>query len=416
MKVYWIEVRRSPLVWCLPLLLLVEFASVFGRSQWWIGVWPQASAAAQIPAIFFAPAFSAAAAWSVNRSLRTGMLEQRRNSAQPLWKLDLIHFLATLTHGIAVYTIGIVAAALVTFPDAGRGFLWPSYLLLGAATITACAAVGHIVGRLTNSPFAAPVICGLATFVGLGSLGKSLGLFVLSGSPAYEVPSKALAPRIVLAAVLVAIAVLAPSLFKPTTLWSPKGDQRLVIGMGFVGAVITTMVLISMSGPIQAPRSASVDPLCSQGAPKVCVWPEDKKYLNELAAMAQRLDEIPQDWITVPRAMYERGLRKPSEKTANDFEVLEGNFWFVSPNMAGSVMELSLHVQCPEDEAVGLAIRELEAWLEVRANNNQPRRGIYGGPPGVDYNMLSRVAAATEAEQKTWVDNRLRATRKTSCD
>jgi hypothetical protein len=147
MGLYLVELRRSPLRWWLPVFVLVDVAAVFGRSQWWIGVWPQASAAAQIPSLFFAPVLAAGAAWSASRARRYRMTDQLAAAALPGWRVEVVQLAATLTYGLVAYLVGMVAAAAVSAPDAGPGFLWPGYVVLGACVIVASAAVGHVAGR-----------------------------------------------------------------------------------------------------------------------------------------------------------------------------------------------------------------------------------------------------------------------------
>lgn len=60
-RAFWIELRRSPLRWALPVLIAIELGMLFGRNTDWIGVWPQASAAAQVPVAEMAILLSAAA-------------------------------------------------------------------------------------------------------------------------------------------------------------------------------------------------------------------------------------------------------------------------------------------------------------------------------------------------------------------
>lgn len=418
MRMYWIELRRSPLLWCIPLLITVDLAAIFGRSRWWIGVWPQASAAAQIPSIFFAPVFAAAAAWAVSRSLRRGVAEQRSAAARAGWKIELTQFAATLTYGLATYLVGAIAAAIVTVKDGGPGFLWPSYLLLGAATITICAAIGHCVGTWTQSAYAAPVICGLACFVFLGSLGRLFGLFVLSGPPDAQIEPGVVAARLFFAAILIVIATLG----RPTTRRQFRGwaKSRNFLWVRATSAVAAPLALIALpaTGPVQTERPAPSHPSCSTGSPRVCVWPEDRKYLPQLTKMAARLADIPQDWVKTPEAFYERGLRGPME-SANDFEVVEGNMWLAVPSMVGNVIQASVVDDCSEiredsQQKVSMAMFELQVWLEFRATGAMERTGVYGGPP-VDHAAISAVARESEAAQAAWTSERLELIREAPC-
>ncbi|MFD3759098.1 ABC transporter permease [Streptomyces sp. NPDC058622] len=422
MKVLWIEFRRSPLLLVLPLLVAVDLASIFGRSRWWIGVWPQASAAAQIPALFFAPIAAAATVWAVGRSLRRGVAEQRETAARAGWRIEAAQFTATLAHVLIAYVLGAAAAAAVTVPEGGPGFLWPGYLLLGASTIVACTAIGHAVGRLSTSVIAAPVICGLACFVAIGALGSpdQLGFYVLSGSPARKLSESALLSHLALALFLAAFAVLGPSVFRRKSGLRTAAAPARAAGLAAITAVFASLVALVSAGPVQVDRENTGTPLCSSGAPRVCLWPEDRTYLPEVTAMVKRLDAIPQDWIKMPQTFHEAGLRPWSEASANDFEIIEGNLWFVSPNLAGAIMRDSIPMRCEqwrEDslERLSAATFEIQTWLEFRANGPNERKGIHGGPPGVDFAAIEKISKEGEPAQKAWVDQRLNVIEETPC-
>ncbi|MFJ8957726.1 ABC transporter permease [Streptomyces sp. NPDC102381] len=435
MKIYLIEVRRSPLLWFFPVLLIVDLAAVFGRSQWWIGVWPEASAAAQIPALFFAPVAAAAAAWSVGRVYRRGVAELQGAAAQAKWKMELAQFSATLTYCFGAYAVGALAAAAVTFSDGGSGFLWPSYLFLGAGAILACAAVGHFTASLWHAPFVAPVVCGLSCFLVISVVGtpNNLGLFVLSGSPTREVDTGSLAARLALSLSLALLAVFGSSSLRRNSLWKPSSKIR-VLGIGLVSAAVLSAAVVVTVGPTQKVRAAPQNPLCTHGEkPRVCVWPEHRKYLAEVDAMAKRLKEIPQKWIKMPGTFYELGLRGQAQGASEpsgpprtprdsqmDFEILEGNMWFVSPSLAGSIMQLSIPNRCDawdpnKVERLSLAAFEVETWLEYRANGSSERNGVNGGPPGVKFSEIQRVSRSDEGAQARWVARRLKVISETPC-
>ncbi|MFE9046241.1 hypothetical protein ACFYOG_35820 [Streptomyces sp. NPDC007818] len=418
---YWIEIRRSPLLWCLPVLLVVDLAAVFGRSQYWIGIWPQASAAAQIPALFFAPAFAAAAAWAVGRTLRRGIEERYRAAARPQWHMEALQFLATATYGLGVYAVGALAAAVVSIPDAGPGFLWPSYLLLGGAVILGCSAIGHVVGRYSRSMVAAPVICGLACFVAIGGVGspRNLGLYALSGDPGIEISWKALAARIFLAFALTLAAIFTPGSFgRKAGGWGSAG--RRVPAMGAVFSIILGGVLLLTSGALRVDRDAPHTPLCSQGSPRVCIWPENRKYLPQISAMAERIGAIPQSWIRTPATFYELGVRPVGNGTANDFSVSEGNLWFAAPNMAGSVIQLSIPIRCESlspqvANEVSTAMAQVEMWLEFRAMGTSEEPSVNSSMPRSDLDAAQRIAGSSEKEQDTWVKKRLKVIQEAPC-
>lgn len=422
MRIYLTEIRRSPLLWCFPLLVVVDLAAVFGRSQYWIGIWPQASAATQIPALFFAPVVGAAAAWTVGRSQRRGIAEFRSAAARPAWHMEAAQLVATLTYGLGAYTVGAVAAAAASMPEAGPGFLWPGYLLLGACVIVACGAIGHLIGRWSRSSYAAPVICGLGCFVLLGTLGgpHGMGFFFLSGPPDAALNPVAVIARLLLAFVLAALAIFAPDLpRRGISQWGVMRGRK--IAGGVMGAVLI-IVAVPVVGPVRVERTPPEEPLCSSGASRVCVWPEDRKYLPELSAMAGRLSTIPQDWIRVPGVFYERGLRPDPRLKPMDFDTSEGQLFFAAVTMATQTLHQSVDMtrRCDprQSESAGKAANaseELWLWLQFRAVGTGDNAGVRISGPQEQVIAARNAVRSSETEQREWTRERLAVMNEATC-
>ncbi|MFF0389246.1 hypothetical protein ACFYS8_11180 [Kitasatospora sp. NPDC004615] len=130
-RAYRTELRRSPLRWVFPVLVAVVLLVLFGRDRSWIGVWSQASAAAQIPAFYLGPAMAGAAAWAAAARRRAGVVVGFA-AARPSWRIEAVQVAAGLTYGLAAYAVGVLTAVAVTVRDGGPGFWWPGYVLLGA--------------------------------------------------------------------------------------------------------------------------------------------------------------------------------------------------------------------------------------------------------------------------------------------
>ncbi|WP_441251317.1 ABC transporter permease [Kitasatospora sp. McL0602] len=421
MRIYWIEVRRSPLRWWLPVLLALDFAAIFGRSQWWIGVWPQASVAAQLPSLYFGPALAASATWTAGRARRAGINEQLGASARPAWQLELAQLAATLSYGTLVYLIGAAAAAAVSLSDAGPGFLWPGYLLLGFGVMIGCAGLGHVVGRWSSSPYAASAVCGLGCFVFLGWVGNpsALDLFMLSGDPFIKVAVSPLLVRLALGCGLAAIAVLVA---RPTFRRHGRGrwqttPARRFTALGVVVAFVLAAVAVGPAGRIRVQRAAAANPVCSETVPRVCLWPEDRKYLPEATAMAARMSKIPAGMFTVPGDFYEQGLRSSQP---NDFYILEGSLWDPAISMGSAIVQseippLCLAVDNETMERIGLASGELSMWLAARIYGAGRPVNMHGGPPGVDMEFIARLTTQPEEAQIAWAQQRLQTLHSVSC-
>lgn len=418
MMLYWMEVRRSPMRLFLPLLVGIDLLTLFGRSTWWIGVWPQASAAAQVPSFFFGPALAAAAAWSGGRTHRSGMGEQLAVAARPPWRIEAAHLAATLTYGVIAYAVGVLAAGLVSLRQAGPGFLWPGYPLLGLCVIVLCGAIGYMVGRWSVWRFGAPITVGVALFLLLGWLGApqpaGIGLSVLVGDPQFMVRFEAIAARLMLAVFATVLAVVLPAWLRATASTGRKIAGG-VAALAFVAAVMT----IGAAGPLEAMRPPPVRPVCTTTVPEVCLWPEDRKYLPAVAAMANRLAAMPTGLVTLPRVFYERGLRPGRTYYYSDFLIIEGSTWSVSPSMSGAIMSATLPSLCnasgvTSDNVRQTALFNLDAWLQVRANGEGQPSTVHGGPP-IDLHAVARLAASPDATQARWVREQLSTIRATPC-
>jgi hypothetical protein len=419
MVIFLMELRRSPLRWWLPFLIALDIAVLFGRAQWWIGVWPQASAAAQVPSFYIGPFLAAYASWSSGRRHRFGFEDQYTAGSKSRWKIELIHLASTLVYGLAAYVVGSFVAAAASFDEAGAGFLWPGYLLLGSTLIVLCTAIGHLAGRWFPSSFITPVACGLACFIALTVIGgpSDAAFFVLSGGPSIELAPTGLALRLALCLAVVALAVLAPR-----TLTGYAGKQvQLTTRLPAVGCLILTAACLAgvlSGGPLRVERKAPDTPLCTAAEPEICLWPEERKYLPQVEAMAKRVAELPPN-IKSPAAFYEEGLRgKVAEDT--DFSIFEGSMWEVAASMSISISRTSTPPFChavdskAENKRI-MAYFELNSWLAARITGAGQPANIHGGPPGVDQKEIAKIIKWSESDQQSWAQKRLDVIEDTRC-
>ncbi|MBP5938360.1 ABC transporter permease [Streptomyces acidiscabies] len=419
MRIFWMELRRSPLRWWFPALVALDVAVLFGRSQWWIGVWPQASAAAQVPAFYLGPFLAAYAAWASGRIYRLGFEDQHTAGTRPRWQVEGAHIAAVAVYGYVAYLMGAAVAAAVSYHDAGPGFLWPSYLLLGAALILLCIAVGHLAGRWFPSAFATPVVSGLACFLVVTMNGSptKAGLFVLSGGPAMEVTPEHLAVRWALALSAVAVAVLTPR-----TLPGYTGERGKVIArlpaIGTSALAVACLAGVLTAGPVQTARANPSAPLCTHAEPKICVWPEERMYLPRLEAMARRISALP-PVIKSPSAFYEEGLRGDKAQDV-DFSIFEGSMWEVADSMSIAITRTSTPPYCEAVDSASedrrtQAYFELDSWLAARISGAGQPSNIHGGPPGVDQAAIARLIKQPEAAQEIWAKKRITVIEGTRC-
>ncbi|MFI9249420.1 ABC transporter permease [Streptomyces sp. NPDC053069] len=426
LSIFRMELRRSPVLTALPVLIAVDLAVLFGRTRYWVGVWPEASAAAQMVTLFLGPVLAAIAAWQAGRASRAQMPESLLAAARPGWQIESARLAATLTLGFTAYAVGCLVAAAVSLPDAGPGFLWPSYILMGANTLILFAAAGHLAGRWSPSPAFTPVVCALGGFVVMMGVGQNLGLFVLSGTPDQMLRLQPIAVHFAFAAALTVLAVTLPRPHAATgrlPRWPPSVVQRLSVVVPAAGAAFA-LVAVPAAGEVRAERPATaVRPLCGKvaGVPsQVCVWPEHRKYLADLVSMAGHVSRIPQPWIKMPRRMSEYGLM-PTSMGDGGFDVTEGHVRTAAIAMSNSVFYTSFPKCRPPAErrdAWQLAKDRVTLWLEYRAMAEDPGVADAGlSMSGVSQAQADAAAAVRmpESAQRKWTAQQFTVLRTSGC-
>lgn len=408
MRVIWLETRRSPLRWWLPLFVVLNLAILFGRSTSWIGVWPQASAAAQLGGYALTAMAGAAGSWCAGREHRSGTNGMLSASWRSRWQADFAQFSSTVLYVGVPYLIGAGAAAIVSAGEAGPGFLWPGYLLLGAGTLLLSTAAGHLAGKYLVGKFAPTVAIAVLILV-FGMFGsRRLELFVLSGMPQEEVLAPALTARIILALAVAAAAVLLPGRLSGGASWNRL--RRLSKVTITVAAVAGCIVVAGAAGPLRATRPAPAVPLCNAQKPRVCMWPDHRKYLPEIAAMAGRLTKLPSGLFKVPDTFYERGVQ-PNAAPSSGF-LLINEVFSVPDALAGDVMENTFRAcDFPDERADDYYEQNfsMKQWLAVHAYGAKFPNYIQGGPEDIDMAEIYRVTRQPDAQQAAWVRARVAA-------
>ncbi|MFE0681094.1 ABC transporter permease [Streptomyces sp. NPDC058961] len=414
LNAYRIELRRSPLLTAFPVMIAVDLVVLFGRSRYWIGVWPEASVAAQVGTLFLGSVLAGVSAWQAGRASRAKMPEFLLGAARPGWRIEAVRLAATLTLGFLAYGAGCLVAAAVSFRDAGPGFLWPSYLLLGASTLIIFASVGHLAGRWWPSAGFTPVVCALGCFISM--LALPFKFDVLAGPPDTHLRPLPVALRLLWALAFAVLAVTAPARRSRSADDIPlRRMPRHVLGVAVVSAMCCLIVVaaVSAAGELSVQRPASaVTPLCDradEGAPRVCVWPEHRKYLPDLTRMAQRLGQTAtaQPGVEVPAGFSEFGLHR-TMLGDRGFDITEGHVRTAAIAMAHDVFTTSFG-QCrpPRSEfRAWQAIDNLQLWLEYRSMGQDPAtadQGIHTEGASEAQREASGAARMSSAEQEKWV-------------
>ncbi|MEE4492039.1 DUF7224 domain-containing protein [Streptomyces sp. BE230] len=412
LNAYRIELRRSPLLTAFPVMIAVDLLVLFGRSRYWIGVWPEASVAAQVVTLFLGPVLAGVSAWQAGRSSRSGMPEALLATARPVWRLESARLTATLTLGFLAYAIGCLTAAVISFDEAGPGFLWPSYLLLGASTLIIFASVGHLAGRWWPSAAFTPAVCAMGAFISM--LALPFRFNVLAGPPDQHLRPLPVAVRLLFALALATLAVTAPPLRRSAERQMPRHNTPWHIrGVAAGAAVISLFALaaIPAAGELRVERPATATtPVCEravEGAPRVCVWPEHRKYLPDLTRMAQRLDRSSQSWLKSPRTFYEFGLERTTRGDGG-FDIAEGHVRTAAIAMADRVFKESLGLCIPphQEKRVWQAMDNIHLWLEYHSTGQDPAvadEGLHMEGVSVAQRAAARAMRAPAAEQQKWL-------------
>ncbi|AYV29903.1 DUF2339 domain-containing protein [Streptomyces sp. CJ_13] len=411
LNAYRIELRRSPLLTAFPVMIAVDLLVLFGRSRYWIGVWPEASVAAQVVTLFLGPVLAGVSAWQAGRSSRVGMPETVLAAARPIWRIEAARLAATLTLGFLAYAFGSLTAVVISFSEAGPGFLWPSYLLLGASTLIIFASVGHLAGRWWPSAAFTPVVCALGCFISMLALPFKFN--VLAGPPDQHLRALPVAVRLLFAIALATLAVTAPRPRRGAERQMPRRATSLPIrsaAIGSAAASLITLAAVPASGELRVDRPASATaPLCDRaerGAPQVCVWPEHRKYLPELTAMAQRLNQPAQPWLKSPETFYEFGLRR-TKWGDRGFDIAEGHVRTAAIAMADQVFTQSLGLCVPPDQErrAWQAMDNIHLWLEYRSTGQDPAvadQGLHMEGVSAAQREATKAARMPVAEQQEW--------------
>ncbi|KUN16244.1 hypothetical protein AQJ11_40360 [Streptomyces corchorusii] len=414
LNAYRIELRRSPLLTAFPVMIAVDLLVLFGRSRYWVGVWPEASVAAQVTTLFLGPVLAGVSAWQAGRASRAGMPESLLAAPRPGWRIEAARLSATLTLGFLAYAVGGLTAAAVSFADAGPGFLWPSYLLLGASTLTVFASVGHLAGRWWPSAAFTPVVCSLGCFISMLALPFKFN--VLAGPPDTHLRPLPVAVRLLWALALAVLAVTAPPFRRSAERQMPRwGTPARIRGVAVVSAATSFLALAAVpaSGELREERpSSAIAPLCDRAdhnAPRVCVWPEHRKYLPELTRMAQRLNQPVQPWMKAPDEFHEFGLRR-TKWGDRGFDITEGHVRTAAIAMADQVFTESFGLCQPprKDRQSWQAMENIRFWLEYRSMGQDPAvadKGLHLEGVGISAAQQEATKAdrMPSAEQRNWL-------------
>jgi hypothetical protein len=388
---FLLHLRTSPVRLAVPILVALDVALLLLRESFWIGVWPDTGAVAQVSAYLLAPLIAGAAAWAATAPSRTRMTEQTRVARRHPVVVETYQLAATGTLLLIPYLAGQTCAALLTAPERPPGLaLWFGYFTLGAFVTLFGFAIGWVTGKAFRSALA-PVGALLACLLLLGAMDRWFGTIVVAANIERRVSLGVVAIRLVLVTALLFAVLWIPAA-------GPIGKRPAIattaISAILLGAMATGNVLVERESP-------GSDATCTDGAITLCVWPEHQKYLSQLGEINDRVSPLPAV-LTRPRQMNESGI---DDGPTPSFTIKEGSVWSSAGDIATAILaktfkyesdECRWEAQTAADAARGNA---LQAWLETHLAG--------GGTPDYETNAPAEMRHA-------WTVGRAQATERTT--
>lgn len=371
MRVLWLHVRNNFARWGFVPLLGLGLAVLFGRSRFWIGIWPETGAAAQVSAFFVSIFGAGIAAWVAAGVEFRGLNEQASSAALRPLKIEGFRFGATLLWLIAPYVVVAIVAFLTTattlFPAGLANFF--KYVLLGGTLIVFGTAWGWLVGKLL-APVVATLSAALSWFIAVSVLGEVSQLQRLSGPPWIELHLGSLVLRLAIV-LLFAVAVCAlPSRAVRPMLF----NRRLAVAMAVLVGVIATHVITV----VPSYRAPLAQPLCVQRTIEYCLWPEHEKYLPMIETTDRRVAALPVK-LALPARVVDYALSGStkwlSEQTAveipgkfdPEFDISEGSPWALARGVATAILRTEFAECSPKAKRdPQYQAEQFLAWLEWR--------------------------------------------------
>ena len=175
-----IELRRSPMLWLLPLLAALFWYGTYRTAMNNPPFWNKRGATLQANAMLaFAPLLAGAGAWAGSRDGRRGLADLVGVTAVPRWAGQLATWAAATIWAELLYLAGVAVLYGVTAHQGAWGgpLWWP--VVVGVAMIAASCALGFAAGLLLASRFTAP-LAALVMFLALAG-----GAFAIQDNLSY---------------------------------------------------------------------------------------------------------------------------------------------------------------------------------------------------------------------------------------
>ncbi|WP_432988431.1 hypothetical protein [Dactylosporangium sp. CA-233914] len=385
-------------------------AILFGRSRFWLGIWPETGAAAQLSGYFLSVLAAGLAAWVAATFEVRGMQEQAASGAIRPATVEGVRFGIVLAWMIGPYLlvslVAFVATAFTVFaPGVGMFF---EYVGLGALMIVFGSAWGWLVGRLL-APIVGALSAALSWFIVGSLLGDSTSALRVSGPPWFALQADAFVIRAAALVVFAVSVILIP--WKVSRRSFARGVVASIVALALVIGAFTATDMVRYRDPVAHPR-------CVQGAIEYCLWPEHAKYIPMVQAVDRRVSALPvklalpsrivdyslsgsTQWLDLDTAVERSGQFPP------EFDISEGSEWALARGVASAIVGEVFKDCSPSAKAdPQLQSEQLLAWLEWRlAGGGTPdyRTNAPGDLQAAWSNGRRRAAELSDADQSAWV-------------
>ncbi|MET7656804.1 hypothetical protein [Streptomyces sp. NPDC005486] len=401
------HIRFNRLQWWILPLAVADLAILFLRTRYWIGIWPEAGAAAQVPALMLGVVASGLAAWISGSRARNRVEEQLAAAPRRPALLEFYRFSAVLFTFAVPYACGVIAAWAFTVVHNPPGMaMFFAYALAGGIALWLACGFGWLVGRLLAGRFAT-IIAILSWVIVALNFGPSIGLSFISGHAYTNVIFTSLALR-----------WAAGILFLGSLLFLPLHIRRKV-QMPVLASLMTAALaaVVVANYPMVHDRKAPKRETCTTGSIELCYWPEEAKYVPMMREVGLRASNLPKVF-KLPKRAYEYGLKmerikigaKVYEQTTGDFSILEGNKWSLASSLASSISQQTFPSACDWSAVEAnndYTADKLQHWVEITlAGGGTPEYRLGNGGASGFYearNQAEKIAKnKTKSAQYAW--------------
>lgn len=394
------HIRFNGLQWWILPLAVADLAILFLRTRYWIGVWPEAGAAAQVPALILGVAASGLAAWISGSRARHRIEEQLAAAPRRPALLEFYRLSAVLFTFAVPYACGVIAAWAFTVVHNPPGMaMFFAYALAGAVALWLACGFGWLIGRLIAGRFAT-IIAILSWVIVAFNFGPSNGLSFVSGHVYTDVNFASLALRWA-----VGILFLGSLLFLPLHI---RRKLQIPVLASLMTAALAAVVIAN--NPMVHDREVPKKETCTTGPIELCYWPEEAKYVPMMRKVGLRASKLPAAF-KLPERAYEYGLKveririgsKVVEQATGDFSILEGNKWSLASSLASAISQKTFASTCDWSTAEAnndYTADKLQHWVEITlAGGGTPEYRL--GDGGASGFYAARQQAEEIAKNKT---------------